>query len=724
MRLLSLLALPWLTLACTGSEFGGKTAQPSAGASGSAGHATSGAATGGTGNATAGGTGNATAGTTQGGSLVGPEPGGSLTIPDQHPRLYFNAARLERARAWFRDSSFEAAAASDAASATDAALHYLLAGDEASARSAITWALGVEVDTSGNGSDIARWDGEAVILVYDWCYPALTSAERTTLLERWNGYLRELNQQDWGGVGMEGNNYYLGNVRNTLEWGIATHGEGTESEEFLAYALDTRWRDSFLPYAGELGKGGVMHEGSAYGRRVLGYWTVPLVSAELLGRNMWDETPFFRESLYWLIYSTTPGPTEQQSGDSSVSVYETWPSNEDERWLERDLRYNTAQTALGDYMTPLLEHYQGLPLAGYVASFLEQTKTAPESRFVAALGTDEPTRALSELPLDYFAEGLGMAYAKTSWTAAASAVQVQVSTPVGVGHSHLDAGTFQLWRKGHFLTRETVGYAQNIAGYADSAPLDCRDTVAHNGLLYDGRGSIDWQNARPTTQRLASGDDYFYIAMDLTGAYEIREDQAHRETEMVDGRPIGNPSAGSTVRELLFIKPLETLVVLDRMESDGPSPADVTKTFLVHFPSQPSTPAPNVFLATAGDQSLRVTSVLPAQTQRRVVVEGGQIGQFRAEIESSGSTETLFLHVLELADTGAPALQITIEPSAQGHRLTLNAATRGSAVFELAAGLTTTGGSFGYAASGAPALAPLRSDVQPIRVECDGVEWL
>ena len=71
-----------------------------------------------------------------------------------------------------------------------------------------------------------------------------------------------------------------------------------------------------------------------------------------------------------------------------------------------------------------------------------------------------------------------------------------MSTPVGVGHNHLDAGTFQLWRKGRFVTRETVGYAQLIAGYADSAPRDCRDTVGHNGLLYDGRGSIDWRPGR------------------------------------------------------------------------------------------------------------------------------------------------------------------------------------------------------------------------------------
>jgi len=116
--------------------------------------------------------------------------------------------------------------------------------------------------------------------------------------------------------------------------------------------------------------------------------------------------------------------------------------------------------------------------------------------------------------------------------------------------------------------------------------------------------------------------------------------------------------------------------------------------------------------------------VLPAQTQRRVVVEGGPIGQFRAEIECSGSTETLFLHVLELGDSGGPALQLAVEDTAQGHRLSLTGGARGSAVFELSRGLSATGGSFGYAATGTPTLAPLRSDVQSLRVDHDGVEWL
>lgn len=651
-------------------------------------------------------------------------PGGSLDIPSQHPRLFFDTERLERARGWFASHGFEPGAVDDASSATDAAFHYLLTGDSASARGAIDWALAVEVNTSGNGSDVARWDGEAVILVFDWCHSALAEQERTTLVTRWNTYIAALNAQDWGGVGMEGNNYYLGNVRNTLEWAVATHGESDQAAAFLAYALDERWKDSFLPYAGEFGKGGVMHEGSAYGRRVLDYWTVPLATAELLGRNMWDETPFFRESLYWLIYSTTPGPSAASSPGSAASLYETWPMNEDERWLERDATYNTAQTTLGDYLTPLLSHYRGLPIAGHVASFLERTGAAPERRFIASLASAEPAREPSELPLDYFAAGLGLAYAKTAWSDTASAFQAQVSTPVGVGHNHLDAGTFQLWRKGRFVSRETVGYTDLIAGYAGSAERDCRDTVGHNGLLYDGRGSIDWQDSRPETLNLASTPDFFFVTMDLTGAYTIREDQAHRELELVDGLPLGNPGAARTVREFLFIRPLETLVIVDRMQADGPAPNDVIKTFLLHFAEAPTSPSPNVYLGQNADQTLRATTVLPPQTERRVVSEGGNVGQFRAEIEASGSVETLFLHVLEMRDVGDPALTITLEDSVGAARLVLRDAARGTAELELASGASATGGSFGYAASGDPTLVPLRQGVQPLEIDYDGVRWM
>ena len=76
--------------------------------------------------------------------------------------------------------------------------------------------------------------------MFDWCYDQMTANERSTLITRWNGYIETLNAKDWGGIGMEANNYYTGYMRNTIEWGIATYPR-TTAPAILQYGLATRW---------------------------------------------------------------------------------------------------------------------------------------------------------------------------------------------------------------------------------------------------------------------------------------------------------------------------------------------------------------------------------------------------------------------------------------------------------------------------------------------------
>jgi hypothetical protein len=251
---------------------------------------------------------------------------------------------------------------------------------------------------------------------------------------------------------------------------------------------------------------------------------------------------------------------------------------------------------------------------------------------------------------------------------------------------------------------------------------DCLETIGHNGLLYNGRGTINWQDSRPVTTRLASEPDYFYVAMDLTGAYTIRADQAHRENEIANGQTLGNPGAGRTIREMIFIRPLETLVVFDRMEAAGPSPATVTKTFLVHFENNP-TLSGDSYVGETGDQALRVTTVVPSSVTRRVVTEGNTIGQYRAEIETTGAVQSYFLNVLQARDVGGPDLEIDVEDTGTGYELTLTHPDIGTAVIVIERGATSSGGSFGYSENGNPSLSPLREGVQSITMDYDGVWW-
>ena len=74
----------------------------------------------------------------------------SLSIPAAHPRLWFNAARLDRAKTYFRSHPFTApSSVDDADDAINAALHTTLTGDATGCTKAIAWA---NPDTGSRGT--------------------------------------------------------------------------------------------------------------------------------------------------------------------------------------------------------------------------------------------------------------------------------------------------------------------------------------------------------------------------------------------------------------------------------------------------------------------------------------------------------------------------------------------------------------------------------------------
>src|SRR5688572_22518467 len=82
----------------------------------------------------------------------------ALTIPTAHPRIWFNADRLARARAYYGRKPFTPASTIRTADeAIDNALHGLLTGQATSCRRAIDWAKTITFTLDGVASDGARW---------------------------------------------------------------------------------------------------------------------------------------------------------------------------------------------------------------------------------------------------------------------------------------------------------------------------------------------------------------------------------------------------------------------------------------------------------------------------------------------------------------------------------------------------------------------------------------
>lgn len=636
---------------------------------------------------------------------------GSLTIPQAHPRLWWNAERLSRARAWYASNPFTPSSGDP----LNCALRYVLTGESSYARTAINWLLSYEIPAAQLNpsdpwvsSDQARWNGENAILVFDWCFDQMADSERETVINRWNYYIETLRQKRWGGTGMEANNYYWGYLRNELEWGIASYHENSSAQTFVNHALVTRWQNSFLPYAANAGKGGALAEGPGYGIVNPWYSLVPFITVGNHGRDLYEETDFFKEAIFFILYSTTPAPTSvRNSTDSSYQVFHF----NDEEYPE-GLYFFTSRKYYGDVMNVAANKWAGTPLGQYARRWVNMVRPAM-SKHVAAVDAGGVERDFGSLPLDYYSRGLGYLYSRNNWGSQATLLNVQLGEAVGVGHSHWDFGTWQMWRKGRWVCRETTGYSNNIAGYAGSGSVDVSDTLAHNGLLLGGRGiPRGHRDGKPQVLRVESRPEYSFAAVDLTRAYQTFN----------SGYPadlLGNQFANRVIREFIFLREWETLVIFDRIESRayGSTSADsVVKTFLAHFEYQPQVQGGGKVLGVNGDQALRLITLVPANPSYRVVNEGsGTVSQYRVEIEISGSAQSYFLHVAQARDANGSDVSAQVSDSGSGYTVSLQHPIHGNTTIVLSKGMTSSGGSVNG--------QPLTTQIQNVSVTVDGPVW-
>jgi hypothetical protein len=640
----------------------------------------------------------------------------AVTIPKARPRLWWTPERLAREKAFLQRTNF--APRDD--DPTGQAIRYLAAGDRSEGRRAVDWLMKVEIATSGVASDSARWLGEDAVLVFDWCHDLMTPAEIQTVTDRLNTAFDVLNKKSWGSGEMPANNYFWGYTRNDIEWGLASAHDNPRAADLLNEGLRNRFGRDFVAYAAGPGKGGVLPEGTQYGQYILGYATIPLVTLANLGVDMWDATPFFRETIYYLIYATTPGATTTTGGGERA--FELFPFNDDEKFRDGG---SASGAFLGRFMHAAAQRWRDRPVGQYAQTWTDLTNPKTGAALAELTeGGGAQARPFTELPLDYYAPGAGFFYGHNAWGANASAFMLQLGLPDATGHQHVDWGSFQLWRQGRWLTRETVGYQEPIAGWgggpASQAGSD--GALGHNTVLFEGLGARGpgHRRGKPHLVRLESRPAYAYAAVDLTDSYRCDLDDCRPERD-------DNPYAQTLVREFIYLRALETMIVFDRAGAAGDRKpaAAVVKTFLLHAESKPTVDGPNRLTIASGNQLLRVSTLLPKAETPRIVTEGGKIGQYRVEIDEHGAALGYFLNVLQARTASQPALKATLQEGADELTVRLDAPERGTAVLVLQKGPASRGGRVGVAAKGTPAAPtlPLRDGVQAIQVTDQGPRW-
>src|SRR5690606_25091486 len=239
-------------------------------------------------------------------------------------------------------------------------------------------------------------------------------------------------------------------------------------------------------------------------------------------------------------------------------------SNDDEVWRDGS---SAEDEGYANFMAAAAAQWNGTRVAEYARQWLRQTGTQP-SRFIQAVTGSGPERAFTSLPLDYYAPGPMQLFGRNAWGANSTVFHVQLGVQEGVGHAHQDFGNWQMWRNGRWLSRETVAYTDEAAGYAGSGTVEGPDSIMHNTILMNREGHASDPPENAVVRRLESRPEYSYIAADLTPVY--------RNIERPDR---GNPAVSNVQREYLFIRPLETMVILDRLRSTS---ANTLKTFVAH----------------------------------------------------------------------------------------------------------------------------------------------
>jgi hypothetical protein len=726
--------------------------------------------------------------------------------------LWFNTARLTQAKAWFSGHSFTPSSGDHMAQA----LYDLLSGTTTYTSTVVDWATRYNMPASGIACDQCRWDGEALILVYDWEYQNLTPGQKNTLISNYNSWIIHWMSQSWGGPTMPQSNYFWGYLRNECEWGITSYGDNTgPAQTFLDECLATRWSNAFVPTTatGHNAAGGLPQEGDEYGRYMIWYPLVPFITAGLNGRDVYsDANKFFEASMFNLIYSTSQ---EQITHVGGGAHWEIFPFSDDENFVNggsAEARFSGIDgngSYTGDFMNSMANHYSSV--TGQYAKQWLINLGLPVANHVAAVDNSSgiAARPFSNLALDYYDAGIQYFYGHSAWGASGTTdFMLQMGAPSGVGHGHDDYGTWQSRRNGsstaYWLSRETVGYGEAYMPYANpqpwvamtAYPINSRvlgspsngyvyqqvanvtcitgssqpslpttplatvsdgtctwlntsngvsgdrvpvgDLTVHNGILMNGAGlGYSSKDGLPVVNRLESQGSYSYADVDLTHSYRNTIDTSHPERD--------NRSAGHIEREFVFVRSLETMVILDRLvaNSVGTLPATaITKTFIAHCEINWTLEDSNHETCTNGNQALRISTLMPVSFSQRVVNESScpnaksacnTDGQYRLEIDTSGTAQQYFLNVLQARDSSAANLMASavdsnpIDPTSGTLTVTLHPSVGSDTtlVFNKTACAVgprqcSLGGTINIAGTG---LVNLRTNVQGISYTDNGPVW-
>ena len=286
---------------------------------------------------------------------------------------------------------------------------------------------------------------------------------------------------------------------------------------------------------------------------------------------------------------------------------------------------------------------------------------------------------------------LGRVVAHTDWTDQAS-IFAYLANWQSINHQDADAGQFEFYRKGEWLTKEASNYSQTEAGQA---------SLWHNTLSLQNWCSagtppgLDWaaafwqygsqwplgMSAGDPVTVVSSGAGYTYAQSDLTALYNLPDYWTPANGAM---------DVQEASRSILWIQP-DTVVVYDRATTQHPG---LFKQFNLNFITQPAVSGNLLTATSAGGQNLYVQTLLPAapaftwvpvDATLALALEEPTTGHIVIQ-DPTLPSDARFLNVLQGADAGVAPLAAQAFKDATGEAFDGVVAGRVAVLFPIVRG--------------------------------------
>lgn len=393
-------------------------------------------------------------------------------------------------------------------------------------------------------------------LVYDWCFPETTPAQRA----RWIAYANQAVWNVWNhpnarwgattwawsgwSVNNPVNNYYYSFLRATVLLGLATWQENPEAARWLRQFREAKIAAELVPTFQRDLAGGGSREGTGYGTAMRSLFELYDLWEATTGERLADTTPHARDSALYLIHSVVPtldrlAPIGDHARDSSAALFD----------------YHRA------YALTLAKLYRGTSEAGVLVDFVNRCSvpavTQQFQRWVDFVYA--PTQApkpLADLWPTWHGVGTGHVFTRSGWTSDATWLHFTAG-PYTESHAHRDQGQLLLFK------RQWLAFDANAESHSGiNQGEDFHNLVK---LSRGGTTLRQREGAGPARLYALVDDDAFvWTGGDLAPAYDSGDGVQALE------------------REVLFLKP-DTVVVFDRVATSPAADAD----WLLSSPVQP-----------------------------------------------------------------------------------------------------------------------------------------